>query len=98
MSISVLAKRDALGVDDGLLLIDGKWVESSDGGTWTHVNPAANEEVGRFAIATADDVDRAVKAARREFDEGEWPAMKARDRKAILQRLVGLLYEHKDEI
>src|SRR5947208_2911167 len=98
MPISVLPKRDELKVVDGRLFIDGKWVDSSGGEMWTHVNPAANEEVGRFAIATAGDVDRAVKAARRAFDEGPWPAMKARERKAILQHLVGLLYQHKDEL
>ncbi|TML57130.1 MAG: aldehyde dehydrogenase [Actinobacteria bacterium] len=98
MAISVLPKRDELKVVDGRLFIDGKWVDSSGGEMWTHVNPAANEEVGRFAIATAGDVDRAVKAARRAFDEGPWPAMKARERKAILQHLVGLLYQHKDEL
>lgn len=98
MPISVLPKRDALGVKDGQLLIDGQWVDASDGGMWAHHNPATNEEVASFAVATPDDVDRAVRAARRAFDESGWPAMRARDRKAIMQRLVGLIYDHKDEL
>ncbi|HWW52835.1 MAG TPA: aldehyde dehydrogenase family protein [Acidimicrobiales bacterium] len=98
MTISVLAKRDELGVKGGQLYIDGEWCDASDGGTWTHVNPAANEEITTFAIGSAEDVDRAVRAARRAFDEGPWARMQARDRKAILQRIVGLIYDHKDEL
>ncbi|TML87507.1 MAG: aldehyde dehydrogenase family protein [Actinobacteria bacterium] len=98
MAISVLPKRDELGVKRGQLYIDGTWCDASDGGTWTHVNPAANEEIATFAIGTAADIDRAVAAARRAFDEGPWPRMKARERKALMQKLVGLVYEHKDEL
>jgi aldehyde dehydrogenase (NAD+) len=98
MPISVLAKRDELGVKQGQLYIDGVWCDASDGGTWTHVNPAANEEITTFAIGSVDDVDRAVRAARRAFDEGPWPRMNARDRKAIMQKIVGLIYHHKDEL
>jgi len=98
MAISVLPKRDELGVKRGQLYIDGTWCDASDGGTWTHVNPAANEEIATFAIGTAADIDRAVAAARRAFDEGPWPRMKARERKALMQKLVGLVYDHKDEL
>lgn len=98
MAISVLAHRDRLGVKPGKLYIDGKWVEGSDGGIWEQRNPATNEVVTTFAVGTAEDVDRAVGAARRAFDEGPWPSMHAKDRKAILQRLVGLIEEHGEEL
>jgi aldehyde dehydrogenase (NAD+) len=98
MTISVLPKRDELGVKGGQLYIDGRWCDASDGATWTHFNPAANEEVASFAIASAGDVDLAVQAARRAFDEGPWPRMKARDRKAIMQKMVGLITDHADEL
>jgi aldehyde dehydrogenase (NAD+) len=98
MTITVLPKRDELGVKGGQLYIDDEWCDASDGGTWTHVNPAANETITSFAIGTPEDVDRAVRAARRAFDEGPWPRMQARERKAILQRLVGLIYDHKEEL
>ena len=98
MSISVLPYRDELKVGEGRLYIDGRWSESSDGGTWTHVHPATNEEVARFATAGPADVDRAVQAARRAFDEGPWPTMKARDRKKLLRRLIELIGDHADEI
>jgi aldehyde dehydrogenase (NAD+) len=98
MSITVLPKRDELGVKVGQLYIDGEWCDASDGGTWTHVNPAANEEVTTFAIGSPADIDRAVRAARRAFDEGPWPRLKARERKQIMQHMVGLIYQHKDEL
>ena len=93
MAISVLSKRDELGVKGGQLYIDGAWCDASDGGTWTHVNPAANEEIATFAIGTAADVDRAVLAARRAFDEGPWPRMKARERRLLMQKVVALIVD-----
>jgi aldehyde dehydrogenase (NAD+) len=98
VAISVLPKRDELGVKPGQLYIDGSWSDASDGGTWRHLNPATNEEVASFAVGTAADVDRAVRAARLAFDEGPWPRLPARDRKRLLQHLVGLIYQHRDEL
>jgi aldehyde dehydrogenase (NAD+) len=54
--------------------------------------------VTTFAVGTAEDVDRAVRAARRAFDEGPWPRLHAKDRKAILQRLVTLISDHGEEL
>ena len=45
----------------------------ASGATWTHMHPATGEEVGRFPVAGVDDVDLAVRAARKAFDEGPWP-------------------------
>ena len=55
-----------------LLLIDGELVPASDGGTFPNVNPATEEVIGHTADATAADMDRAIKAARRAFDETSW--------------------------
>jgi len=98
VTISVLPYRDELKVGEGRLYIDGQWTESADGGTWTHVHPATNEEVARFSTAGAPDVDRAVHAARKAFDEGPWPQMKARDRKMLLRRYIDALNDNADEI
>ncbi|MHB8317687.1 MAG: aldehyde dehydrogenase family protein [Acidimicrobiales bacterium] len=97
-TMTVLEERDRLGVRPGKLFIDGKWVDAGGGSTWEQVNPATNEVVTTFAVASARDVDEAVKAARRAFDEGPWPRMNAKDRKAILQRLVSLIDDHADEL
>ncbi len=96
MSLSVLAERDKLGLADGRLYIDGEWVDGSDGDTWTHVHPATGEEIGKFAVASAGDVDRAVNAAHRAFDE--WATWKARDRGRLLRRIGESILDHQDEL
>lgn len=98
MSISVLGQRDALGVKGGQLFVDGTWSDGTADTAWTHVHPATNEDVVDFAVASPDDVDRAVAAARRAFDEGPWPRMQARERKAALMRVVELVRRHADEL
>jgi aldehyde dehydrogenase (NAD+) len=98
MAMTVLKERDRLGVKAGRLFINGVWCEASDGATFEQVNPATNEVVTTFAVASRDDVDRAVGAARRAFDEGPWPKLYAKDRKAILARLVDLITEHGEEL
>ena len=54
------------------LLIDGKLVDASDGATFPIVNPATEEIIGHAPDATDADVDAAIAAARRAFDETEW--------------------------
>jgi aldehyde dehydrogenase (NAD+) len=98
MAISVLPQRDALGVKDGQLFIDGTWQDASDGAMWTHHNPASGEEVGRFAVASSTDVSAAVGAARRAFDDGAWTSMRAGERRRLLQRIGALIGEHYDEL
>ena len=52
MALSVLEQRDQLGVQPGRLFIDGVWADASDEGTWEQLNPATNEVVTSFAIAS----------------------------------------------
>jgi 5-carboxymethyl-2-hydroxymuconic-semialdehyde dehydrogenase len=71
--------------------IDGKLVDSIDGGTFELSEPAGNTRYADVAAATAADVDRAVKAARRAYLDGPWPQMLARDRARILLKLADLI-------
>jgi aldehyde dehydrogenase (NAD+) len=98
MTMSVLAHRDELGVQPGRLYIDGAWRAGGDGRTWTHVHPASNEDVTTFDLATPDDVDLAVRAARRAFDDGAWTSLKAKERKRLLQRIAQLIADNADEL
>ena len=98
MTISVLPYRDTLGVKEGQLFVDGSWRDSSDGATWTHRHPATNEDVVSFQVASAADVDAAVRAARRAFDEGPWPTMKAKERAGLLRRIVELVTADADRL
>jgi aldehyde dehydrogenase (NAD+) len=97
VALTVLPHRDELGIKAGRCYIDGEWVDGS-GEVWTHHHPATGEAVSEFAIATAGDVDRAVQAARRAFDEGGWTGMNARDRRRLLQGISRLVDEHGDEL
>ena len=54
------------------LLIDGKLVEAEGGATYENINPANEEVIGVVADASKADVERAITAARRAFDETEW--------------------------
>jgi acyl-CoA reductase-like NAD-dependent aldehyde dehydrogenase len=70
------------------LFIDGKWVDSLSGRKWTVVNPATGQPLAEVAQANAADVDLAVTAARRAFDEGEWPRMDSLLRGRLLFKLA----------
>ncbi|WP_394618452.1 aldehyde dehydrogenase family protein [Lentzea sp. JNUCC 0626] len=96
MSLTVQPHRETLGLKDGRLLIGGEFREADE--TWTHHHPATGEEIGSFAVASAQDVDAAVLAARKAFDEGTWPRSRASERIKILRRYGDLLREHADEL
>ena len=73
------------------MLIDGAWVGASDGNTFESVNPTTGRVWAMIPEATADDVDRAVRAADRAFSAGPWPAMTPTQRGQCLRRLGDLL-------
>jgi aldehyde dehydrogenase (NAD+) len=98
MVASIKPNRDETGLTDGQLLIDGSWGPSSDGQAWTHSHPATAEDVASFPVAGPQDVDRAVRAARRAFDEGPWPKTRAGGRIKVLRRIADLIREHGDEL
>jgi len=79
------------------LLIDGKLVEAEGGATYDNINPANEEVIGVVADASKADVEQAITAARRAFDETEW----SRDvelRVRCLRQLHTALLEHQDEL
>lgn len=80
------------------LLIGGKWTPAQSGETFEAMNPALTEPIARVAKAGAADVDAAVKAARKAFDEGPWPDLPASRRAAVLYKFADLIREHAEEI
>jgi 5-carboxymethyl-2-hydroxymuconic-semialdehyde dehydrogenase len=68
--------------------IDGAFVDSADGGTFDVLDPVSNETYVTAAAGKQADIDRAVAAAKRAFDEGPWPRMKNRERARILNRIA----------
>jgi aldehyde dehydrogenase (NAD+) len=80
------------------LLIDGQWLEGSK--SFDTTNPATGEVLTQIAEANASDVDRAVEAARKAFDEkgGAWRKMSASERGRLIWRLADLIEQHIDEL
>ena len=86
------------GVLDVKLFIDGKYVDAISGKTFDDVNPATGEVIAKVAEADYADVDLAVKAARKAFDEGPWPRMPVAERSAILMKLAAGIRKRVDEM
>jgi aldehyde dehydrogenase (NAD+) len=80
------------------MLIDGRWVDSASGKTFETLNPATGEVIAQVAEGDREDVDRAVKAARKAFETGPWRKMSARERGRYLYRLADLIEKHIDEL
>jgi len=81
------------------LLIDGEWVEPASGKTFPTLNPATEEAIAEIAQGEAEDVERAVRAARRAFaDDSPWRRMSASDRGRLIWRISELIEENADEL
>ena len=75
--------------------IGGEWVDASSGETFESRNPANGETIGVFPRSSAEDVDRAVEAAKQAYEE--WRLVPAPRRGEILFRFGQLLAEQKDD-
>ncbi|HEV2021520.1 MAG TPA: aldehyde dehydrogenase family protein, partial [Terriglobales bacterium] len=84
----------------GKLLIGGQWVDSSDGKTFDTVNPATGEVLTQIAAATQADVEKAVAAARKAFDDSAapWQKMTASERGKLLWKIADLIEQNIDEL
>ncbi len=80
------------------MLIDGKWVDSSDGQFFTSYNPSTGQVWAEIPEATENDVDTAVKAAHRAFESGEWAELLPSQRGKYLRNLADLLTEHSEHL
>src|SRR6266567_8022035 len=76
--------------------IGGEWVDAFSGETFETKSPATGETLGVFPRSSADDVDRAVEAAKAAYEE--WRLTPAPKRGEILFRFGQLLADHKDEV
>jgi aldehyde dehydrogenase (NAD+) len=79
------------------MLIDGTLVDADGGRTYDNINPATEEVIGPVADASTADMERAVEAARRAFDETTWSTDRA-FRTACLQQLRDALDKRKEEL
>jgi acyl-CoA reductase-like NAD-dependent aldehyde dehydrogenase len=82
----------------GRLLIDGEWRDAVSGKTFETINPADETAITAVAEAGPEDVDVAVRAARKGFESGPWSKMPAAERGRILWRMGELIRERTAQI
>src|SRR5499425_1170312 len=80
------------------LFINGQWAEAASGKTFETPDPATGETLARVAEGEAEDINRAVRAARRAFDEGPWSRMTSSEWGRIIWRIGDLILEHAGEL
>lgn len=78
--------------------IDGKYVDAASGKTFDNISPIDGRLLAKVAECDKEDVDRAVKAARKAFDSGKWSEASPAKRKAVLLKLAQLVRENSDEL
>jgi 4-(gamma-glutamylamino)butanal dehydrogenase len=78
--------------------IDGSFRDAGSGETFVTSNPANGREITTVAAGGAEDIDAAVRAARRSFDHGRWSRMAPADRKKTLLRFADLIEANSDEL
>jgi len=82
---------------DHRMLVDGRFVKAASGKTFPVYNPATGDVIAHVPEAEAEDVNRAVLAARRAFDDGAWVRMAPSERGRLLWKLADLLEKNLDE-
>ncbi|WP_044872335.1 aldehyde dehydrogenase family protein [Pseudomonas sp. LFM046] len=78
------------------MFVGGAWLESADSAEV--IEPSTGGVLTRIPMGTADDLDRAVQAARAQFDGGAWSQLKPLERERLLHRLADLIEANADEL
>src|SRR5437870_627941 len=79
------------------LYLEGREVEPS-AGRYEKINPANEEVLSEAPNASVEDVQRAIAAARRAFDEGPWPRLSGKERARYITRIADLLRKRQDDL
>ena len=79
------------------MLIDGKWVDAVSGKTFATLDPSSEEPLVQVAEGDKQDIDLAVKAARRAFETGPWRKMTASERGRVIWKLADLMEQHLEQ-
>ncbi|MGO3929863.1 aldehyde dehydrogenase [Rhodopseudomonas pseudopalustris] len=80
------------------LYIDGGWQPAASGSTFACISPIDGRTITDVAAGDAEDIDRAVKAARTAFESGVWSRQTPAQRKKVLLQFAKLVREHRDEL
>jgi phenylacetaldehyde dehydrogenase len=98
MTITLDKRVDAFVATTRQLFIDGQWVDAASGETFETTNPATGETLATVAAGDVSDIDRAVRAARRAFEDGPWGRLTPSDRGRIIWKIGDLILDHLDEL
>src|SRR2546429_1435949 len=82
----------------GEIFVAGKWQAPASGETYQPINPANEEAIAPVAKGDERDIDAAVAAARKAFDEGPWPRMSPHERGRLVWKLGDLIQQNLDEM
>src|SRR5215213_3677580 len=85
-------------IEPGRLFIGGEWRDAASGKTFETWNPSTGEVLAQVAEGGAEDVDRAVQAAREAFERGKWATLDARKRGRVLYAIADALEAKADEL
>lgn len=80
------------------LYINGECIPAKGIKTFDVINPATEDVITEVSEAQSEDIDVAVAAARRAFDEGEWTKMEAAERSHLIYKFADLLEENREEL
>ncbi|AJF05478.1 betaine-aldehyde dehydrogenase [Geoalkalibacter subterraneus] len=80
------------------MYVDGQWVDARSGKTRSIINPANQEVIAEVAEGGREDSRVAIAAARRAFDQGDWPRTPANERGALVYRLGELVAREREEL
>jgi phenylacetaldehyde dehydrogenase len=98
MTVTVDRTVEAFTAAPRKLFINGQWTDAASGRTFETPNPATGETLANVAEGDAEDINRAVRAARKAFDDGPWGRMTPSERGRIIWRIGDLILEHADEL
>jgi aldehyde dehydrogenase (NAD+) len=82
----------------GEIFVAGKWQAPASGQTYQPINPANEEPLTAVGKGDERDIDLAVAAARKAFDDGPWPRMSPHERGRFVWRLGDLIQQHLEEM
>jgi phenylacetaldehyde dehydrogenase len=80
------------------LFINGQWAEAASGKTFATPDPATGQTLANVAEGDAEDINRAVRAARAAFEDGPWGRLTPSERGRLIWKLGDLILEHADEL
>jgi phenylacetaldehyde dehydrogenase len=98
MTVTLDKNVEAFTATPHKLFIDGQWTDAASGKSFETPNPATGETLAHIAEGDAEDISRAVRAARKAFEDGPWSKMTPSERGRIMWKIGDLILEHLDEL